>query len=146
MKIYLIFGFLIQIVASACPNGWLIHDGNCYHFSHDVESWTGAYSMCKILGGQLLEINGAAENQFVSSQVKISGRDYWIGLSDVNEEGSWIWMTSMAKLSYSNWSPGEPTATNVNHDIENCVMIYKTNGMWNDLACLHTNFYICEKI
>jgi hypothetical protein len=71
--------------------------------------------------------------------------DYWIGLSDVNEEGSWIWMTSMTKLSYSNWSPGQPTATNVNQDIENCVMIYKTNGMWNDLACLHTNFYICEK-
>jgi hypothetical protein len=29
--------------------------------------------MCKILGGQLLEVDGAAEDQFVSSQVKISG-------------------------------------------------------------------------
>jgi hypothetical protein len=71
--------------------------------------------------------------------------NYWIGLTDVNEEGSWIWMTSMTKLSHSHWTLGEPTALNVYKEIENCVLIYKNNGMWNDSPCSHTNFYICEK-
>ncbi|XP_045206881.2 CD209 antigen-like [Mercenaria mercenaria] len=144
MRIILICGFFFPLAVPSCPNGWVTHNGNCYHFSHDVEDWTGAYTMCKILGGQLLELEDATESNFISSQVNISGKTYWIGLSDVNEEGTWVWMTSMTKLSVTNWSPGEPTATNGNHDIENCVVIYNKNGMWNDASCAHMNFYICE--
>ena len=70
---------------------------------------------------------------------------YWIGLSDVMEEGSWVWMISNTPIEsgvYTNWSPGQPD--NIQND-ENCAEIWPTNGQWNDGQCHVPHHYICEK-
>ena len=74
----------------------------------------------------------------------ISG-NYWIGLTDVQETGIWIWMTSKTRMStigFSSWNSGEP-----NHDgNENCVtMDHGIGGNWNNLHCSGEVYYICEK-
>jgi hypothetical protein len=37
------FGFNLYISACGCPPGWVKHEQSCYHFSHDIETWPGAY-------------------------------------------------------------------------------------------------------
>nr|AZS54111.1 lectin precursor 4 [Ruditapes philippinarum] len=130
----------------SCPNGWITHESSCYHFSHDIETWAGADYMCNKMGGKLLEIETAAENAVLTPIIDSMQRNYWIGLSDVQEEGVWLWMTSNTKLSttkFSNWLPGEPNNANGN---ENCAAItHATNGKWNDWHCNGDAFYACEQ-
>ncbi|XP_060566251.1 perlucin-like protein [Ruditapes philippinarum] len=130
----------------SCPNGWIRHESSCYHFSHDMEPWTGADYMCNKMGGKLVEIETAAENAVLRPIVDSMNRTYWIGLSDVQEEGVWMWMSSRTKLSttgFVSWNKGEPNNGLGN---ENCVtIIHGTGGKWNDWHCIGETFYICEQ-
>ncbi|XP_053399913.1 perlucin-like protein [Mercenaria mercenaria] len=139
----LIFLVFIQLTISACPNGWLENGNSCYLFSNDEEYWTGAFEMCRIVGGHLVEINDDTENKFIAAQASSTGRQYWLSLTDVVEEGNWVWMTSKMPMTYSNWNMGEPTAS-FHGDFEDCVDMY-TNGKWNDVTCTTRKFYVCEK-
>nr|ANG56319.1 C-type lectin [Meretrix meretrix] len=147
MKIFAFLWLLgtIGSIACVCPNGWLRHESSCYHFSHDTEDWPGAVVMCEKMGGNLLEIDGPLEGQYITSQVKLFNKAYWIGLSDVMEEGTWMWMGSNNPLepgSYSNWLPGQPSNSQNN---ENCADVWPTTGQWNDGQCHVPHNYICEK-
>jgi hypothetical protein len=78
----------------------------------------------------------------------ISIENYWIALSDIQEEGVWVWMetkTPMSQTGYSNWMPGAPD--NVKNN-ENCGTLIGINydGHWNDWHCSSDTLqYICEK-
>ncbi|XP_060591285.1 CD209 antigen-like isoform X2 [Ruditapes philippinarum] len=133
-------------LSAGCPDGWLTHGGMCYLFSHGREDWPGSYEMCKIMGGQLVEIESAAENNYIELQAKPS--NYWIGLSDDSEEGSWVWMSSQTPLAatyYTNWFRNEPSRF-IDGEPENCVEMYThLGGEWNDAPCTNFKNYICEK-
>ncbi|XP_060565972.1 C-type lectin domain family 10 member A-like [Ruditapes philippinarum] len=146
MFMFIILILFFQTVATACPNGWVGHNGSCFLFSHDREDWTGAYEMCRIMKAQLVEIHSSIENDFLHEQTKSSGKNHWISLSDVSEEGSWTWMTSLTTVGdYMNWYPNEPSTTNSLNEPENCAVLY-TSGQWNDAVCSEQNYYICEII
>jgi hypothetical protein len=72
---------------------------------------------------------------------------YWIGLSDIQEEGTWVWMSSKIPLvpgDYTNWESGQPDNDD---DDENCVNLEENfNMLWNDLACHTVQNYICERL
>ena len=71
---------------------------------------------------------------------------FWIGLSDVQQEGSWIWMNSGTVLTYqsfTNWEHGKPDNY---QDNENCACIDSArNYLWDDWPCQTGKHYICEK-
>lgn len=125
----------------------MTHGTTCYHFSHDTENWIGALQFCRELNGQLVEINDAQTNSFIEAQVKLRNVNFWIALSDVEEEGTWTWMNSDTPLtsqSFNDWFPGQPD--NFKAD-ENCGCIYLDSNMvhWNDYPCHADMYYICEK-
>lgn len=72
--------------------------------------------------------------------------DFWIGLSDAEQEGDWVWMSSKTLLTssgFSDWNPGQPNNYQQN---ENCAHLNKAmDYQWNDFACNSDNHYICEK-
>lgn len=74
----------------------------------------------------------------------------WIGLSDVQEEGVWVWMTSLTTITqsmFSNWAPNQP---NSDGGEANCATINAFQdsggiGWWFDWHCRDPLSYICEK-
>ena len=67
--------------------------------------------------------------------------DWWLGLNDREQEGTFVWVATDEELTYSNWAPGEP------NDLlgEDCVsMDDSPAGEWNDASCSNTERYVCE--
>ncbi|XP_060566254.1 hepatic lectin-like [Ruditapes philippinarum] len=99
--------------------------------------------MCKLFGGNLVNIETATENSYLAATAKLRGHYYWIGLTDAQEESIWRWISNTGKLvyrGYFNWASGEP---NNRGSDENCATI-STSGFWNDIPCYKNAHYICE--
>ena len=59
--------------------------------------------------------------------------DFWIGIHDRYNEGTFVYESDNALLSSTNWGAGEP---NDNTSGEDCVEVNRWNDWnWNDLPC-----------
>jgi hypothetical protein len=99
------------------------YNGHSYYRSTGSMTWTAARQACINMGGYLVTINSAAENNFIFN-LWPSG---WIGLTDEVVEGQWRWVTG-EPVTYTNWNSGEPNNAG-NEDYAQFV----SNGRWNDL-------------
>ncbi|XP_074977645.1 C-type lectin domain family 4 member G isoform X2 [Caretta caretta] len=124
---------------SICPAGWLLNSGTCYYFSTVRKHWSYAKQACKDQGAELIIIDNPQKQEFLTKNT--NGKQYWIGLHDVSNEGTFIWVDD-SSVSYSNWDRGEPNNFGSGED---CVMMLK-DGKWNDAACtMNGDGWICEK-
>ena len=94
-----------------------------------ASSWVDATAQAKALGGNLVTINDAAENQFLINSFGNS-ESFWIGLSDAEEEGTWKW-ASGEPVNYTNWAWGQPD-NYANEDYAEMRLYW--GGQWNDLG------------
>ena len=99
--------------------------------------------------GELVKIETDKENEFIKNEYLNTKGRYWIGLSDIDNEGEWKWTDGTGLIRYNKWKSGQP---NDWHDDQDCVAIleghYWTshyNAEWNDLKCSINLGYICEK-
>lgn len=113
------------------------YGGSQYYCSVSPATWPDANANCIANGGQLVDINGAGENNFLASLLTIQSA--WIGLTDVNSEGTFEW-SSGAPLSYTNWYPGQPNNFNGNQDYVELL----STGEWNDQYNTYALEYIME--
>jgi hypothetical protein len=118
-------------VASAIIAGPIVNPANGHeYFLLGPGTWTAARAAAVSMGGHLVTINDAAENEWVRANVlRFDGADRraWIGLNDIKTEGTFVW-TSGEPVTYTNWSGGEP---NNSGGIEHYVEMFG-NGFWND--------------
>ena len=112
-------------------------NGHKYFCSLQPNTWENAKAICRSVGGDLISINSAAENAFITS--KIMGATAWIGLNDVRSEGVYEWSDG-SPLNYTNWYPGQPN--NANGDQDHCEIL--PDGTWNDQYPNCTREFICE--
>lgn len=109
-------------------------------------SWHKASEHCTSLGGHLVTIQSAAENQFVSRMSMSSGT--WLGATDEIQEGVWIWVTGES-WDYSNWYPGEPNncCPPTHCGPQDCTpehyLTGDYTGQWNDTPDGQMHF-VCE--
>src|SRR6185503_8412841 len=104
------------------------HGGHIYQL-FAASTWTGAEATAVALGGHLVTINDAAENDFVqNSMLAFDGRDRraWIGLNDAASEGTFTW-SSGGPVTYTNWNAGEPNDFGGNEDYAEML---GSNGRW----------------
>src|SRR5262245_38513612 len=83
------------------------YNGHTYYLL-STSSWTDAEAAAIGLGGHLVTINDAAENNFLVNQWA-SGpneRSLWIGFNDAAVEGTFVW-SSGQPVTYTNWNGGE---------------------------------------
>ena len=86
----------------------------------------------------------------------------WIGGSDTDTEGTWVWADSTA-FSFLNWHTSEKKEINIiltiltqrildqpgNTVNQNCMRMRKIDGKWDDVPCapvpLNTKAFVCKK-
>ncbi|XP_055096234.1 CD209 antigen isoform X8 [Symphalangus syndactylus] len=130
----------VERLCRPCPWEWTFFQGNCYFMSNSQRDWQDSVTACQEVGAQLVIIKSAEEQNFLQLQSSRSNRFAWMGLSDVNQEGTWQWVDgSPLSPSFKHyWNRGEPN----NIGEEDCAE-FSGNG-WNDDKCNHAKFWICK--
>ncbi|XP_063744028.1 uncharacterized protein LOC134867414 [Eleginops maclovinus] len=132
-----------------CPAGWRMFSSTCYHLSKATGSWEKGREECRDTGADLVVIDSAEEQTFLSN---FTGGETtaWIGLTDKVEEKTWLWING-APLSIQYWRSIQPDNGGGYKELgeEDCAHII-TGGQnlknWNDLSCKTSLQWICEKV
>lgn len=127
-----------SFVTAVIPAG--TYNGHKYFYGTRVVTWASGKATCQKLGGYLVVIDDAGENDFVAD-IEYPGSQHWIGLYQTAEgaepDGGWTWVVTPSG-SYTNWSVDEP---NDSGD-EDCAE--QSGGSWNDSVCTDTKAFVCE--
>ena len=109
-----------------------------------MSTWEEARLWCKSMGktSHLVKIETKEENDYLKKQ--FGGHDSWIGLSDVEREGTFRWVDG-SLVVFSHWYPGEPNNNGQNEDCAQLNTSYGCNDMWNDNQCTANTYFICER-
>jgi hypothetical protein len=94
-------------------------------------SWQTARAYARSLGGHLVSINDASEQNFLATTYGPAQQPCWIGLSDAASEGVFVW-DSGEPLGYADWCSGQPDDSG---GAEDYVEIFSGGGStpcWND--------------
>ena len=105
-------------------------------------NWSTAETYCVSTYGTSLASIHSASQQAVAESVmyKINATFPFIGLHDLNTEGSYEW-TDGSPFNYSDWQSGQPSG-----DAQDCCTLISTSGKWGDYYCNYeTNTLICNK-
>ncbi|MEL6553511.1 MAG: NF038122 family metalloprotease [Cyanobacteria bacterium J06621_11] len=92
--------------SEALIDGAVAYNGKQYILTDSQLSWQAAQNVATALGGNLVTINNAAEEQWLRSQFGGS-ESFWLGLNDQTTEGTFEW-ASGESVDYTNWSNGGP--------------------------------------
>jgi hypothetical protein len=112
--------------------------------SEEARTFWGAEKACQSRGGHLASMHSVDEQKMIADGALVSSKGlwlpWWIGLNDVDAEGSFVW-TDGTPLDFESWKLGEP---NNSAGVEDCVNIHNTEESgWNDLSCDDFRPYIC---
>jgi Ca2+-binding RTX toxin-like protein len=113
--------------ANIAFSGPIFSYNNKFYTLSNAGSWTQAQAQAVSLGGNLVAVNDAAENQFLVNTFG-GAESLWIGLTDAVTEGAFKWANGEA-LTYTNWYPGEPNNAGNEDYVE---FNFGSPGKWND--------------
>ena len=113
-------------------------NGRYFTWFHERMTWSEARAFCQSVGGDLAVLNTKILDQFV--QDKFRDERHWIGATDIQEEGQWMWVNgqNMQQAKYRNWGWGEPNGMQE----QNC--LFMTWGRWGDGNCMKLFKPLCE--
>ncbi|KAM5158317.1 macrophage mannose receptor 1-like [Mantella aurantiaca] len=124
-------------------DGWLIRGDRQYYVAKDAEvAMDRAQNFCRKNSSDLVTINDDDERKFLWRYILKTGKSdsYYIGMQ-LSVDKQFKWMDG-SPVDYVAWEANEP---NFSNNDENCVVLQKFSGYWNDLNCGSPWSYICEK-
>ncbi|XP_016145000.1 C-type lectin domain family 4 member F-like [Sinocyclocheilus grahami] len=127
-------------------DGWLHSNFSFYFISSLKKSWTESRKYCTERGADLIIINNREKQDFVTKMT--DKREFWIGVTDIKEEGRWKWVDGTSVTSGFWASSGQITEPNGGRQ-ENCAVTYLKKHPeligWIDITCNGAYQWICEK-
>ena len=100
-------------------------------------NWWTAKEHCQTLNRRLMEVRTKDVYNETSDLKGLMDGDFWLGGSDIENEGHWVWN-----------SDGEPVQfqVNVGNDplAQNCLGMKKKSGNFHDRPCDNEIRFICE--
>ena len=135
--LYLVFRHTVDESSSCSEVNWFVFsnggsiswNGHKYQRFDNGMTWDEAEAYCESLGGHLAVITSEEEQQVVASLAYTGSKNnYWIG-GRWNSDGEFAWVTD-EPFEYTAWSGGEP---NNGEGIEDAIMMWSSDGAWNDL-------------
>merc|ERR1719209_1349472 len=126
---------------ASCSPPWTSLSTGCYLFQEWNSTWYQSRRECKQSGGYLVEVDSQEEQDAILREIASRGWEdglthfgFWIGLTDIFHDGTWVWDNLGKPLGYSNWAPGEP---NNWRGIQHCAAIKLRweHGKWDDVGC-----------
>jgi hypothetical protein len=112
-----------------------------YLFCFNAVEWPDARQDCLAQGGDLASVHDEGTNEELFwAAIEIAGSSWWFGLSDLEEEGEYVW-TDGTPFDFEDWGDGEPN----NSGEEDCCHWADWNdGRWNDMPCDYHLPYVCQ--
>ncbi|EYC37341.1 hypothetical protein Y032_0801g2419 [Ancylostoma ceylanicum] len=139
----LLLSLIGLIHGDQCPSGGVFNAqfNKCYTFASEPAPFALAEQNCINLGGHLVSISNAFENDIVSDNAKTAlastnATAFWIGASDLVTTGKWAW-TDNTNFLYTNWASGQPQSG------KDCASTRLSDGRWLADGCLVTKAYAC---
>ncbi|XP_048838242.1 low affinity immunoglobulin epsilon Fc receptor-like [Brienomyrus brachyistius] len=127
-----------------CPEGWMIFNHKCYFQNRNKKKWEESKTYCGEHGGNLAVIESREEQEFIKTIIKDGNS--WIGLSDREQEGVWLWVNG-AQLKKSFWAVGKPNNRPELQTFKrpaDCVYFHAKDGVWFDDNCDRQLNSLCE--
>jgi hypothetical protein len=140
------------------PGESLGPNGRCFIVVDTLLSWAEARTSCvgRGAGWDLGAVRSPALTQLMAEMI---GTQAWIGASDADEEGTWVWVNEGVPFwsgrgdgvslngEYENWNSDEPNG----RANSNCARLVRvpnpavtTNPTWADLECFELLPALCE--
>ncbi|GHU55894.1 hypothetical protein FACS1894132_12650 [Clostridia bacterium] len=132
----------VQDIVDGLTTSPVVYKGHSYAIFTTKMTWDEAKEFCESKGGHLATITSQEEQEFINNLM--NGKPdsyYYLGGSDVEQEGLWRWVTGETWV-YGNWNSGEPNDGSASFPTEDYLGCYY-NGKWNDGA-ISAQAFICE--
>ncbi|XP_078382508.1 uncharacterized protein LOC144665195 isoform X2 [Oculina patagonica] len=130
------------VLSDVCQDSWAYFKGYCYRKVSSCDSWSNSQATCATLGANLPSIHSQEENVYVQSLH--GGEHSWLGLSDINTEGTFVWSDG-TPLDFHYWTKPQPN----NFQNEDCVhtlgLLHNHKYRWNDVNCTDCHGFTCKK-
>ena len=123
-----------------CKPGWSYFNGICYSTSQSCKNWTDAQKTCQAYSANLITVRNQEENVYI--QHRLNGAKGWIGLNDMEIEGTFVWADNKTN-NFTYWAKNQPNDLN-NQDCVHTLGV-RHSFMWNDVSCGTCYNYTCSE-
>ncbi|XP_053122058.1 macrophage mannose receptor 1-like [Hemicordylus capensis] len=130
-----------EIADPACPKDWKRHGLYCYLTGERFQTFSEAKLVCEDLKASLASVEDRYEHAYLTSLIGLHhGKYFWIGLSDVEQPGTFNW-TNGDKVLFTHWNSQMPGQNS------GCVAMRTGTaaGLWDVLNCEEKAHFLCKQ-
>jgi len=119
--------------------------GHCYLAPGAVGSWSKLRTVCQDWGGDLAALS--SESEFVFVVEAIPGTNHWLGGSDDDGDGTYVWSNG-ERWGANNWAlePGKYPWAQGQPNLGNPVCLQVKLGAFDSEQCDNGNSGLCERL
>ncbi|XP_067418418.1 macrophage mannose receptor 1-like [Emydura macquarii macquarii] len=131
----------MEIIDTGCQKGWKRYGTYCYSIGQIPVTFSEANKICERNQSYLASIENRYEQAYLISLVGLRPEKYfWIGLSNVEEQGTFKWTNGEAVL-FTHWNSAMPERK------PGCVAMRTGTaaGLWDVLNCEMVETFLCKQ-